>query len=641
MKPQRYLQARSSISLSCTRRVSRRFCHPYPDLRQARRVLTLTAAALASGLFHGTTYAQTLPPANPYIHQVPYPPSDNGQPAYPAQSPGYETPGYSQQDPYGQQAYPRQQGYPQQQSYAQQPYSQQQDYGNNAYAPPAENYPPGDYSQTQPAAQPLDAQQIEQLVAPIALYPDTLVAQILAAATYPAQVSAADQWRRSMGYAQPEQVVAGADAQTWDPSVKALTAFPQVLSMLDRNLQWTTELGNAYYNQPQDVLQTIQVMRQRAQSAGTLVSTPQEAVSEDQGYIELAPRNPQVVYVPTYDPWSAYGEPVQPYSGFSLAGVFGSIGSFVGSSFLNYGPGTLMSAFSQMPWGWLGWALNWLTQSVSYNHSAYYSHSTSVDHWGFSHHGPPFPERGWDERQGQRYNRFPNGGSWAGGNRWSRPMPIGREPDRFAGNRPFDGPRPGGNLPGRSYGGNPVRPALPGGRPYEPLPSRPMPEARSPREAFNHDPAPVRPGYGPGAGIRLGEGNGFRSGGGFSSPAPIYRAPSVPQRGFGEPSFGRGFAEPGRGFSNPGRSFSQPGRGFAEPKFKPERRGGFHLFGGGRGSDSAFGGKAPKMPKSFHQSMPKAPHFSEHGHGGGGHFGGGHSGGGHSGGGHSFGGHHH
>ncbi len=90
---------------------------------------------------------------------------------------------------------------------------------------------------------------------PIALYPDPLVAQVLTASTYPAQVADADRWRQAQGYAPAEQIAGGADAQNWDPSVKALTAFPQVLAEMDRNMRWTTDLGNAYYNQPQDILQ--------------------------------------------------------------------------------------------------------------------------------------------------------------------------------------------------------------------------------------------------------------------------------------------------------------------------------------------------------------------------------------------------
>jgi len=160
-------------------------------------------------------------------------------------------------------------------------------------------------------------------VAPIALYPDTLVAQVLTASTYPGEVVEADHWRQSQGSASPDQIAAGADAQTWDPSLKALTAFPQVLAQMDQNLPWTTDLGNAYYNQPQDVLEAVQVMRQRAQAAGNLQSTPQEAVSYVDGNIQLAPVNPQVVYVPTYNPWSVYGQPVSPYPGFSLFGALG------------------------------------------------------------------------------------------------------------------------------------------------------------------------------------------------------------------------------------------------------------------------------------------------------------------------------
>src|SRR5207253_2437822 len=103
------------------------------------------------------------------------------------------------------------------------------------------------------------------------------------------QVQDADRWLQVQGNASPYEIAGGADVQSWDPSVKALTAFPQVLARLDQNIQWTTDLGNAYYNQPQDVLQGVQVMRQRAQAAGNLQSTPQEQVAYDQGAITLAP----------------------------------------------------------------------------------------------------------------------------------------------------------------------------------------------------------------------------------------------------------------------------------------------------------------------------------------------------------------
>src|SRR6204780_4679689 len=282
------------------------------------------------------------------------------------------------QPAYGQQSYPPpqpygRQGYPQPQQYPQQPYyPQQQPYGQQAAYPQQQSYAPQPaypgygqaqmqqgYGQPQPQVQPLNAQQLEQLVAPIALYPDPLVAQVLTASTYPAQVADADRWRQSQGNAPAEQIAAGADAQNWDPSVKALTAFPQVLGEMDRNMRWTTDLGTAYFNEPQDLLQAVQEMRQRAQAAGNLQSTPQETVNYDQGNIEVAPANPQVVYVPTYNPWVVYGQPLAPSPGFS---VLGAVGSFLGST-VSFGLGIGMAAFNQTPFGLLGWGLSWLAQA--------------------------------------------------------------------------------------------------------------------------------------------------------------------------------------------------------------------------------------------------------------------------------------
>ena len=177
--------------------------------------------------------------------------------------------GWSQNDQYNGQYAPNQQ--------PQSDYGQQSD-AQRSLPDSGQAYPHQGYGQAPAPAQPLDAGQLEQLVAPIALYPDTLVAQVVAASTYPGQIADADHWRQMQGYAFSDQIVAGADTQNWDPSIKALTAFPQVLAQMDRNQQWTTDLGNAYYNQPQDVLQAVQVMRRRAHAAGTLESTPQQAV---------------------------------------------------------------------------------------------------------------------------------------------------------------------------------------------------------------------------------------------------------------------------------------------------------------------------------------------------------------------------
>ena len=346
-------------------------------------VLAVTAA-------HGN--AQQPYPASPYgaygsPNANPY---SQPEPQYGAAQPQYQQPQYSQPETaqpqygYGQQQ-SRQPQYAPQQPYDQQPYAQQQPYGEQAapYAQP-------DLSQPAAApAQALNAQDLERLLAPIALYPDALLAQVLAASTYPAQVAVADQWLQQMrasGYGSPDQIAAGASAQTsWDPSIKALTAFPDVMDMMNQDLEWTTNLGNAFYNQPQDVMQTVQVLRQRAEEAGNLESTPQEQVDNDQGYIELAPTNPQEVYVPTYDPWDVYGQPIAPYPGFSL---IGALGNFFGGAPLQYGLGFALAAFDRTPFGLLAWGLDWLTQAVLFDHSNYYTHSRTVTDWGLPRGGP-------------------------------------------------------------------------------------------------------------------------------------------------------------------------------------------------------------------------------------------------------------
>ena len=156
----------------------------------------------------------------------------------------------------------------------------------------------------------LTPEQLQQLVAPIALYPDALVAQILAAATYPDQVVEADRWLKQHTDLKGEKLGKEVDKQPWDPSVKSLTEFPSVLANMDKNLSWTSSLGDAYVNQQQDVMNAVQVMRERAEKAGNLKSTDQEKVSKQGQTIVIEPADPQVVYVPEYDPWLVYGDPI-------------------------------------------------------------------------------------------------------------------------------------------------------------------------------------------------------------------------------------------------------------------------------------------------------------------------------------------
>jgi uncharacterized membrane protein YgcG len=215
-------------------------------------------------------------------------------------------------------------------------------------------------------------EQLQQLVAPIALYPDSLVAQILAAATFPEQVVEADRWLQGNGNLQGNALAQAVDPQPWDPSVKALTAFPSVLGNMDKNLAWTSSLGDAYYNQQQGVTDAIQFMRQRAQQAGNLKSTPQQAVTDQDSTISIEPVDPEVVYVPAYDPWLVYGGPIvawpdwYAYPGLWFDGPYLSLGVGFGIGYLGgYG------------WGWSRWGYDWRGHAALYNRGAYVSRSTT------------------------------------------------------------------------------------------------------------------------------------------------------------------------------------------------------------------------------------------------------------------------
>ncbi len=166
-------------------------------------------------------------------------------------------------------------------------------------------------STSEPA--PLSANDLQQLVAPIALYPDALVAQVLGAATFPDQIQAADGWLQQNKQLTGESLMKAVDKEPWDPSVKALTQFPSVMDNLAKNLSWTSSLGEAYHNQAADVMTAVQVLRAQAKAAGNLKSGSQiTVVQESPQVIVIAPANPQVIYVPQYNPTVVYGYPYQP-----------------------------------------------------------------------------------------------------------------------------------------------------------------------------------------------------------------------------------------------------------------------------------------------------------------------------------------
>jgi hypothetical protein len=214
---------------------------------------------------------------------------------------------------------------------------------------------------------------LDQLVAPIALYPDALTAQVLAASTYPTQVVEADRWMQQNSSLKGSALAQAVNSQSWDPSVKALTQFPSVLAMMDTNLAWTSTLGEAYVSQSQSVLSAIQVMRRRAQQAGYLESTPQESVTNKGQTIVIEPASPDVVYVPEYDPWVVYGAQVALYPGWT-GGVDYAPGVY-------FGVGIGVGFLAGFGWGWHHWDADWHGHSVWFDHRPYVSHSPTFQHF--------------------------------------------------------------------------------------------------------------------------------------------------------------------------------------------------------------------------------------------------------------------
>ncbi len=210
-------------------------------------------------------------------------------------------------------------------------------------------------------------QELQQLVAPIALYPDPLVAQVLAASTYPSEVVDAGDWIKWNSGLEGQSLTDALDPQPWDPSVKALIEFPSVLDSMNRNLAWTSALGDAYVNQPQDVLDAVQALRQRAQSAGSLQSTSEETVTTQDSTIAIEPADPDVVYVPEYDPWAAYGEPLVAYPDW-----VGVPGIYYAGSDPYFGAGI---AIAGLAWAWSDWGFDWRHRRVTHRHDPYVSHS--------------------------------------------------------------------------------------------------------------------------------------------------------------------------------------------------------------------------------------------------------------------------
>jgi Protein of unknown function (DUF3300) len=220
----------------------------------------------------------------------------------------------------------------------------------------------------------LSAEQMDNLLAPIALYPDPLLAQVFPASTFVDQIDQAARWLRSNNN-NPAKI----DSQKWDVSVKSVGHYPQVVYMMSDKLDWTTALGQAYVNQSTDVLTSVQRLRARAKAAGYLVTSPQQVVIVEKEVIKVVPAQPQVIYVPTYNPQVVYVQPSGP-----------STGTVVAAAAISFGVGLAIGAWLNNDCNWYshtvyyhGWhGSGWITTSSHYVHvnSVYVNHRYSTVH---------------------------------------------------------------------------------------------------------------------------------------------------------------------------------------------------------------------------------------------------------------------
>jgi uncharacterized membrane protein YgcG len=220
-------------------------------------------------------------------------------------------------------------------------------------------------------AAPMSVSDLQALVAPIALYPDPLVAQVLSAATFPDQVAIAAYWLQQNKNLTGSALMKAVDKQSWDPSVKALTEFPSVLDNMSKNLSWTSSLGEAYHSQRAEVMTAVQTLRAQAKAKGTLKSSSQiTVVQQSPQVIVIQPANPEIVYVPQYNPAVIYGTPyVTP--GYTA-------GDVAAAGIIGFGAGIAVGALMSggcCGWGYSSWDCGWHGTAVVYHGGAYYGNS--------------------------------------------------------------------------------------------------------------------------------------------------------------------------------------------------------------------------------------------------------------------------
>jgi Protein of unknown function (DUF3300) len=329
---------------------------------------------------------------------------------------------------------------------------------------PAQQVPPPNQqmpasSQQGAAQQTLVPDQLDSLVAPIALYPDPILSQVLVASTYPLEIVEAARWLSQNSSLQGKALVDAAAKQSWDASVQALVVLPDLLKRLNQEITWTSDLGNAFLAQQQDVMEAVQRMRQKAESNGALQSTKEQQVTTaaegGNTYIEIQPASPEVVYVPQYDPVAVWGPSAYPYPPIYYPP---STGAVIAAGAISFGVGMAVGAIWGGGWGGWGWGCGWGRNNVVINNnfiSSNHFNRTNVANGNNWVHSPV-------HRGGVPYNNrnVANRFNAAQGKLNARPT-VAQTQQRLnqsnLGQRPGNGPRPGQSNLGA--GGNAFRPS--------------------------------------------------------------------------------------------------------------------------------------------------------------------------------------
>lgn len=296
------------------------------------------------------------------------------------------------------------------------------------------------------AAATIPPDQLDSLVAPVALYPDPLLAQVLAASTYPLEIIQLQQWLTKNPGLKDQALADAVAKQPWDPSIQAMAALPDVVKRLADDIQWTTDLGNAFLAQQSEVMDAVQRMRKKAQDKGNLQTTEQQKVEtkvvENKSVIVIEQANPQVVYVPSYDPVVVYGPPVYPYPPiyypyYPVAGLA-----------ISFGVGVMMGAFWSGGWGW---GCGWSNNNININNNNNFNRNTNI---GGGNRPSQLPNRGGDRGGLGGGDRGNFGGGGRGDGTWKHnPQHRGGAPyrDRATADR-FGGTARGDSLANRQAG---------------------------------------------------------------------------------------------------------------------------------------------------------------------------------------------